>query len=77
MIDVVIKLDHFDRLPEKELDDIEPDIRNNHFAYTVMRDLVVDHLYLYSHDFPIMQKLAAKWKISLKRTEFLTNRSKK
>lgn len=77
MIDAVIKLDHFDRVPERELDEIEARTRNNHFAYSVMRDVVADHLYLYSHDFPIMQKLGAKWKISVSAPKFLTNRSKK
>jgi hypothetical protein len=77
MIDAVIKLDHFDRVPEKELEAIEPKVRKNHFAYTVMRDVVADHLYLYNHDFPIMQKLGAKWEISVSAPKFLTNRSKK
>lgn len=77
MIDAVIKLDHFDRVPEKELDALEPKIRKNHFAYTIMRDIVADHLYLYSHDFPTMQKLGSKWKISVTEPKFLTNRSKK
>jgi hypothetical protein len=77
MIDAVIKLDHFDRVPERELEAIEPKVRKNHYAYTVMRDVVADHLYLYSHDFPIMQKLGAKWSISVSTPKFLTNRSKK
>jgi hypothetical protein len=77
MIDAAIKLDHFNRVPEKELDGLESRIRKNHFAYTVMRDMVADHLYLYSHDFPIIQKLGAKWKIAVTSPTYLSNRSKK
>jgi len=77
MIDAVIKLDHFDRVPEKKFEEFEPRIRKNHFAYTVMRDTVADHLYLYSYDFRIMQKLGAEWKISVTTPKFMTNRSKK
>jgi hypothetical protein len=77
MIDAVIKLDHFHRVPEKELENLESKIRKNHFAYTVMRDMVADHLYLYNHEFPIMQRLGAKWKISATAPKFLISRSKK
>ncbi|HWE84677.1 MAG TPA: metallophosphoesterase [Terracidiphilus sp.] len=77
MIDVVIKLDHFERVPEKELEEIRARVQKNHFAYTVMRDIVADHLYLYSHDSPTMQKLGANWEIKVSASKFLINRSKK
>lgn len=77
MIDAVIKLDHFDRVPEKELDEIKTRTRKNHFAYTVMRDVVADHLYLYSHEFRVMQKLGSNWDISVSSPKMLTSRSKK
>jgi hypothetical protein len=77
MIDAVIKLDHFDRIPERELDEIKARTRKNHFAYTVMRDVVADHLYLYRDEFPVMQKLGANWEISVSAPKMLTSRSKK
>lgn len=77
IIDTVIKLDHFERVPERELGKLEPKIRKNHFAYTVVRDIVADHLYLYSLDFPTMQKLGSKWKIAVTKPKFLVNRAKK
>lgn len=77
IIDATIKLDHFERLPVKELEKLEPKIRDNHYAYTVMRDIVVDHVYLYNVDAPTLQRLGAKWKISVNRPKLLDNRSKK
>jgi predicted MPP superfamily phosphohydrolase len=77
VIDAAIKLDHFERVPDKELNKLEGRVQKNNFAHTVVRDLVADYLYLYSVDFPTMQKLGAKWNISVSAPKFLTNRSKK
>ena len=77
MIDAAIKLDHFERVPDRELDKIQDRVRGNNFAYTVVRDLVVDYLYLYSVEFPTMQRLGSKWNIAVSKAKFLTNRSKK
>jgi hypothetical protein len=77
VVDAAIKLDHFDRIPEKELNKLEPKVKKNYFAYSVIRDLVADHLYLYDVDFPTMQALGAKWDIGISAPQFLSNRSKK
>jgi hypothetical protein len=77
IIDAAIKLDHFSRVPEKELGKIEARVQKNNFAYKLMRDLIADYMYLYSVDFPAMQKLGAKWNISVSAPKFLANRLKK
>ena len=45
IIDIAIKLDHSDGIPEPELRRLRPVLRKNHFAYTIVRDLVGDFLY--------------------------------
>lgn len=77
VIDVAIKLEHFPRIPERELGGLESRVKDNYFAYSLVRDLVADHLYLNEIEFPVMQKLGAKWNIVVSEPKFLENRSKK
>jgi predicted MPP superfamily phosphohydrolase len=77
VIDVAIKLEHFPRIPERELNGLESRVKDNYFAYNLVRDLVADHLYLNDIEFPVMQKLGAKWDILVSEPKFLDNRSKK
>jgi hypothetical protein len=47
MVDLSIKCDHFLEVPEKEIDSLRRELRPNLFAFSVLRDLVVDYLYLW------------------------------
>jgi hypothetical protein len=77
IIDAAIKLDHFDRIPDKELGKIKGRVGKNHCAFSVVRDLVADVLYFYNLEFPLMQKLGAEWEIKVQMPKYLGNRSKK
>lgn len=77
IIDVAIKLDHYEAPPETDLRRLKKEVRNNFFAYTILRDLVADFLYLYSTDYPTMQALGDMWDIKVSAPKYLLNRSKK
>jgi hypothetical protein len=59
VIDATIKLDHFERGPEKELREMEGKVTKSFFATRVIRDLVADCIY--DVDFPTMQMLGSLW----------------
>jgi 3',5'-cyclic AMP phosphodiesterase CpdA len=77
IIDTAIKLDHYDQVPERELQQLRAIVQKNPFAGAVVRDLVADYLYLYGCDFPTVQKLAADWNIKIIAPQLLLNRAKK
>jgi len=77
VIDATIKLDHFERVPEKEFKDLEVKVVKNFFATRVIRDLVADFLYLYDVDFRTMQMLGSQWGITVSMPKYLANRLKK
>jgi len=76
-IDVAIKLDHDRAIPESALKELRKRVVKNPFAFTVIRDLVADFLYLYKIDYPIMQRLGSGWDIKVAAPKYLANRSKK
>jgi len=57
----LIRLDHFQRPPEDELDGLSKRVRKNGFAFTVIRELVGDYIYFYERNFPAIQRLVAQW----------------
>jgi hypothetical protein len=77
VIDVVIKLDHDSAIPEAALKELRKRVLKNPFAYTVIRDLIADFLYLYKINYPTMQQLGSKWDILVAAPKYLENRSKK
>jgi hypothetical protein len=77
VIDVVIKLDHDNRIPDNTLKELRKRVLKNPFTYTVIRDLVADFLYLYKLDHPIMQRLGVSWDIQVAAPKYIENRSKK
>jgi predicted MPP superfamily phosphohydrolase len=77
IIDAAIKLDHFERVPEKELTSLASLVRKNPCAYSVIRELVAEFLYFYNLDFPKMQSLGSQWHIAVQKPKYLSNRSKK
>jgi hypothetical protein len=77
IIDAAIKLDHFDRAPEKELKKLQGKVKNNYLASEILRDLVAEYMYLYSVDYKTMQTLGAMWNIKVSIPALISNRSKK
>ena len=77
LIDVSIKLDHFPGFPYEEIKAIAHDTTRNHFTKRVLRDLVVNHLYLFNVDYRIRQKLSRKLGIQGTDKQYIANPSKK
>jgi len=77
VIDVAIKLDHYENLPEQELRKLQSLVLKNPFTFSLIRDLVADHLYLYGCDYPTMQMLGSAWNIKITTPQFVLNRAKK
>ena len=77
VIDVAIKLDHYDDVPERELRQVRTLVLKNRFAYLVVRDLVAEHMYLYGCDYPTLQMLGSSWNIKVTAPQFLLPRGKK
>lgn len=77
IIDVAIKLDHYDNVPERELKQLKSIVIRNPFACAIVRYLVADYLYLYGCDYPTMQALGDTWNIKISPPQYLLNRAKK
>ena len=77
VIDVAIKLDHYDNVPERELKQLKSLVVKNPFAWSIVRYLVADYLYLYGCDYPTMQMLGDTWNIKISSPQHLLNRAKK
>jgi len=77
VIDVAIKLDHYDNVPERELKQLKSLVVKNPFAWSIVRYLVADYLYLYGCDYPTMQMLGDTWSIKISPPQYLLNRAKK
>jgi hypothetical protein len=60
LIDMSIKLDHFQTFPKNELIKLYNSFRKNHFASTLLRLMVRDHLYLYPTDWQTRQSICEK-----------------
>ncbi len=71
IIDVLLKLDHFRIVPEYEMAKIRDQIGKNPFAYTIVRQMVTDFLYLYKIDIRTAQKLGALFSIKATVPELL------
>jgi hypothetical protein len=77
VIDAAIRLDHFSHPPKEKLSELSQRVRKNNFAYTVIRQLVGDYLYLVDNDFKTMQSIGAEWNISVNAPKFVGSRSKR
>jgi hypothetical protein len=62
LIDVSIKLDHFGRIPETDVEDLEHLLRSNITAYTVLRLLVVEFLHLFPCNYKTEQRMVQLFK---------------
>ena len=57
MIDLAIKLDHFARIPEADVEDLSKRLQGNPVAYTTLRMLVAEFLYLFPVDHRVRQRM--------------------
>jgi hypothetical protein len=57
MIDLAIKLDHFARIPERDVEDLKKRLQGNPAAYTTLRVLVGEFLYLFPVDHRVRQRM--------------------
>ena len=55
IIQLSIRLDHFERFPKKEIEKLAVTLEHNVFSYQTLRDLVLNHLYLFPRDYTIQQ----------------------
>jgi hypothetical protein len=63
MIDVAIRLDHFDDFPQKSVSDLAELLHDNHFAFGVLRHLVWRRFRLFYEDRELTQSMCAKLNI--------------
>ena len=55
LIHLSIRLDHFERFPKDEIEKLAEELDRNVFSYQALRDLVLNHLYLFPRDYGIQQ----------------------
>jgi hypothetical protein len=55
MIQLSIRLDHFDHFPKNPIDGLAKDLRNNAFSYQTLKDLVLNYFYLFPTDYTTQQ----------------------
>lgn len=77
VIDVAIRLDYSDVVPQLALKRLRSDVSSNIFSFVVCRDLVADFMYLYRVDASDVQMLGSTWDIKIAAPALLANRSKK
>jgi hypothetical protein len=63
LVDLAIKLDHYPTVPVPEITYLRDKVVRNLFAYTLLRQLVGDFLYLYRTDVRTLQRLGSMFKI--------------
>jgi hypothetical protein len=57
LIDLAIKLDHFARIPEADVEDLKKRLQGNPAVYTTLRMLVGEFLYLFPIDYKVRQRM--------------------
>jgi hypothetical protein len=57
IIDLAIKLDHFARIPESDVEDLKTRLQGNPAVYTTLRMLVGEFLYLFPVDYRVRQRM--------------------
>ena len=77
MIDVAIQFDHLATPPVSEVEELSEVTKKNHYAYSLLRDLVVDFLYLHHTDERTRQKLGAAMDIKLTDPKILDSPGKR
>ena len=76
IIDAAIKLE-YDSIPENPLRELKRQVHKNRYAYTVVRELVGNFLYLHKTPVPMIQALCAMWDIGTPIPRLLQNPDKR
>lgn len=71
IIDVGVKLDHFTHFPDTELDDLLKLCGEKVFPVLILRDLVIEHFYLFPTEITVKQKYCQKLNVELQFIEKL------
>ena len=78
VIDLSIRLDHFEHFPRTQIEEAAKEFLGNYFAMSLIRIMVWHHLYLFPVDYRDMQFACDKLHISLEsRTKLLASEPKK
>lgn len=76
LIDLSIKLDFFSSIPIDEIRKIKPTIEKNFIAYSLLREFVIDRLYMYKTSRSVKQNLCNLLGISMKSQRLIEKVSK-
>src|SRR5205823_5482813 len=76
LIDVSIKLDHFKGIPEDEILVLYSGLKTNIFTSTILRQLVLNHLYLYPSSYRTRQSICSKLDIAIESARLIENKLK-
>jgi hypothetical protein len=57
LVDLSIKLDHFESYPLKEIKTLKSDYSQNRFAYRILRELVIDQMHVFKMDREMRQRV--------------------
>lgn len=71
LIDTSIKLDHNKRFPWDELERLKKDIEKNYLANIVLRNLVINYLYVFNTSFKDKQKLCEMMGIKMEQQRMI------
>lgn len=77
LINVSIKLDHFQSFPTDEVFHLHAKLENHLFTDTILRRMVCDYFYLYEADYKLRQRVCAKLDIQANIPKMLTPGNKK
>ena len=78
ILDILIKLDHFSEFPESEIVRTTTLVKGNQYAGAILRDLVVNHIYLFPTDYKTRQTMGSLFNLQfLSPGSMLANRKNK
>ena len=77
LIRLSILLDHFERFPKSEIEDLDHALHNNTFSYQTLRDLVLNHLYLFPRDYAVQQWAGSRLSIKVNLSEVIGSSKKR
>jgi hypothetical protein len=55
LIQLSIGLDHFEQFPKDDIKNLAESLKHNNFTLQTLRDLVMNHIYLFPRDYGIQQ----------------------
>lgn len=66
LIDLSIKLDHYNKFPIKDIEDAKKMSDNNFLAFLTLQNLVMNYLYMYNTDYKVKAKICSLLNIEMK-----------